>query len=181
MGGFRAYGLLVLLGTVLGHAEAGQADDAANLRFARVRGVGDELRQLIREADQRSPTVRILVDEIGRSNAVVVVQFGYCHGGRFRSCVTHVEGDQRQRHIRVLVSTRTTNDRLMATIAHELQHAVEIVREPDVTDARRALALYRRIGTGPCRDGLTEACETKAAVAIEAAVLDELDRTPLRR
>lgn len=179
MWSLRACSVLVLLGGVLCH-DAQAADEAPNLRFTRVKGVGNEMRQLIREADARSPTVRALVDEIGRSNAIVLVEFGFCHGGRVRSCVMHVAGDQRQRHIRVMVSTRTTNDRLLATIAHELQHAVEIVREPDVTDAKRALALYRRIGTRDCQNGTTDACETDAALAIERTVLDELDRAPLR-
>ncbi|MCA1585200.1 MAG: hypothetical protein LC791_10680 [Acidobacteria bacterium] len=90
--------------------------------------------------------------------------------------ISAVEGDHRQRHIRILVSTRTTGDRLLATIAHELQHALEIVREADVIDGVRALALYRRIATGDCGEGLSEACETDAALAVEAKVLEELHR-----
>ncbi len=178
MRGLRACGAVVLVGMALCRAEA--SDDAVSLRMARVKGLGEEMRRLIREADQRSPTMRALVDEIGRSNAIVVVEFGLCHGGRFRSCVIHVAGDARQRHVRVLVSTRTTDDRLLATIAHELQHAVEILRDPEVIGPREVMALYRRIGTRECRDGLTDTCETAAALAIEVAVLDELDRTPLR-
>lgn len=170
----RASAIVVLLGVSLCPA-AVSANDAASLRFSRVKGVGDEMRRLIREVDQRSPTARGLVDEIGRSNAIVVIEFGDCKG-RFRSCVTYVQGDQRQRHIRVMVSTRTTNDRLLATIAHELQHAVEIVRDPEVTDGARTLALYRRIGNSRCRDGSTDACETDAAMTIEAVVLDQLHR-----
>jgi hypothetical protein len=69
----------------------------------------------------------------------------------------------------------------MATIAHELQHAVEIVREPDVVDAATALALYRRIGTGRCREGLSEECETEMAKRIETVVREELFRTAAPR
>jgi hypothetical protein len=131
---------------------------------------------LILEGDRRSATFRELVDEIQRSNVVVVAGFGLCAGGQFRSCVSHVAGDQRQRHIRIVVNTRTTNDHLIATIAHELQHAVEIVREPGATDVETVVALYRRIGTGKCRQGLSEICETNAAQLAERRVRNELDQ-----
>lgn len=64
---------------------------------------------------------------------------------------------------------------LLATIAHELHHAVEIIRDPTVVDRASTLALYRQIGTGDCREGLTDACETDEALKVEARVLDELD------
>jgi hypothetical protein len=86
----------------------------------------------------------------------------------------HVTGDHRQRHIRILVNTRTTGDRLLATIAHELQHAVEIVRDPQARDAESALALFRRIAMGKCKQGLSDVCETAAAQEVEGAVLQEL-------
>ena len=47
-------------------------------------------------------------------------------------------------------------------------------------DATRTLAWYRRIGEGKCREGLSEACETKAALDTERQVLDELDRAARR-
>ncbi|MFN2445304.1 MAG: hypothetical protein ABR606_06955 [Vicinamibacterales bacterium] len=165
------------MGAIAGSAGVAlHADTSDRSPFTRVRGADAETRRLIAEAADRSRTFRTMIDEIQRSNALVIVQFGLCGKGRFRSCVSAVEGDHRQRHIRILVSTRTTGDRLLATIAHELQHALEIVREADVIDGVRALALYRRIATGDCGEGLSEACETDAALAVEAKVLEELHR-----
>jgi hypothetical protein len=150
-------------------------DDAPG-RFTRVRAANPELRRVIAEGADRSPTFLALASELQRSTAIVQVQFGRCPRGNFRSCVASVEGDARQRHIRVFVDTRTSHDRLIATIAHELQHAVEIVRSPDAIDAERTLALYRRIAVGKCREGLSDSCETAEAQAVEAAVLEELHR-----
>ncbi len=151
------------------------AFDAGRDRIlTRVRGADTEMHRLIREGDERSQTFQQLVDEIQRSNAVVVVGFGLCASGRFRSCVSHVSGDERQRHVRILVNTRATSDQLVATIAHELQHAIEIIREPDVRDVETVAALYRRIGTGKCSLGLSEICETEAAKSTERRVLQEL-------
>jgi hypothetical protein len=161
-------------------ASAAAQNDAPG-RFTRVRAGDAELRRVIAEGADRSATFLALATEIQRSTAIVQVQFGRCPRGSFRSCVSGVEGDARQRHIRVFVDTRTTQDRLIATVAHELQHAIEILRDPEAIDAARTLALYRRIAVGKCGEGLSESCETAAAQAVEAAVLDELHRTPARR
>ena len=148
--------------------------------LTRVRGADEGMRALIREGDARSESFRAIVDEIQRSNAVVMVQFGLCAKGQVRSCVVNVDGDARQRHIRILVNTRTTNDRLIATIAHELHHSLEIIRATEVTTSEQALALYRRIAKGACGKGRDDRCETEAALATEETVLGELDRSPRR-
>ena len=155
--------------------EAWAAQDD-HLRLTRLKPADTEMRRLVLDGYSRSAVFGELVDELQRSNAIVVVQFGSCAKGRIRSCVSNVEGDLRQRHIRIKVNTRTTDDRLIATIAHELQHAIEIVREPSVFNAKQTLALYRRLAIGKCREGLSEVCETDAAVEIESRVNDELSR-----
>lgn len=142
--------------------------------LVRVKPVDTEMRRLVTDGYQRSATFRALIAEIHQTNVIVAIQFGLCANGRVRSCVTNVDGDERQRHVRIKVNTRTTDDRLIATVAHELQHALEIAREPQVWNAQQALALYRRIGIGKCREGLSERCETQAALEIERSVNDEL-------
>lgn len=146
------------------------------LQLTRLKPADAEMRRLVLDGYSRSAAFSELVNTLQQSNAIVVVQFGLCGGGRIRSCVSNVDGDERQRHIRIKVNTRTTDDRLIATIAHELQHAVEIVREPSAINAEQTLALYRRIATGKCREGLYDVCETDAAVEIESRVNDELSR-----
>src|SRR5688572_1765087 len=167
-----AAGLLLIMSAVVQTRAAG----AGERTLTRVRGLDAEFRALIREGDARSATLRDLIDEIQRSNTIVMIQYGLCAKGLIRSCVTHVAGDANARHIRVVINTRTTTDRLIATIAHELQHAVEIIRTPYATDAETVMALYRRIGIGECSKGRSERCETEAALAVERQVLDELDR-----
>jgi hypothetical protein len=144
--------------------------------LVRLKPADAEMRRLIGEGYGRSTSFRELVDAIHRSNAIVTVQFGLCANGRFRSCVTNVAGDDRARSIRIKVNTRTTDNRLIATIAHELWHAMEILSEPDAINPERVLTLYRRIGTGACRKGLSDRCETEAARAVEARVDEELAR-----
>lgn len=143
--------------------------------LVRLKPADAEMRRLVSDGYARSATFRAMVDRIHGSAAIIILQFGTCGGGRYRACVSNVDGTSRQRAIRIKVGTRTTGDRLIATIAHELQHALEITGEPDVTSPDAVIALYRRIGVGQCREGLSEACETEAALTAERQVLEELD------
>ena len=166
-----AIGLFVLIGCAMVAATDQRV-------LTRVRGLDPHFHALIREGDERSASFREIVDEIQRSNAIVMVQYGLCAKGQIRSCVTHVAGDANARNIRIVINTRTTNDRLIATIAHELQHAVEIIRDSGVTGPEQVMALYRRIGKGECAKGRSDRCETEAALAMETKVLEELERSP---
>jgi hypothetical protein len=142
--------------------------------LVRLKPADAEMRRLVTDGYTRSVTFRALVDTLHTTDGLVVVQFGLCANGRFRSCVTHIGGDAGARTVRIKINTRATDDRLIATVAHELEHALEILREREVMNADQVLALYRRIGTGRCRLGLSDECETEGALAIEARVNVEL-------
>jgi hypothetical protein len=167
--------ILTLAGGLL--ANRAQADEVP---LVRLKPADPEMRRLIADGYQRSPSFRLLVDDLHRTDGLVVVQFGMCAKGRFRSCVTHIGADRAGRSIRIKVDTRANDDRLIATIGHELHHAMEILRESDVATPEGTLALYRRIGTGDCAKGLSDACETTAALDFESKVLSELAGKPRR-
>lgn len=167
--------LAMLSGGFLAPANEPQAE-IGELQFVRLKPADAEMRRLLVDGHRRSEAFRALVDQIQRSKVVVIIQFRLCAHGRFRSCVTNVDGDAQQRNVRVKLNTRVNDDRLIATLAHELRHVLEILADADATTAERTLALYRRIGEGQCRAGLSEACETKAALETERQVLQELDR-----
>lgn len=157
------------------------APDSAAPLFTRVRSTERYMIALIREGYDRSATFRQLVDALQRSNVIVFVQPGYCAGGRIRSCLVGIGGSLLERHIRIKVDLQhTTHVGLIATVAHELQHALEIAEQPDVIDASGALKLYRQIAVGRCRVGLSEECETERARATERKVSQELFQHPHR-
>lgn len=174
--------LLIVAAIVGGTGTAAAAQgERPVVPLVRLKPADPEIRRLVEDGYARSASFRALVDAIHRSNAVVVVQFGLCANGRFRSCVTNIDGDRERRSIRIKVNTRTTEDRLIATIAHELHHVTEMLAEPDLSRPEAVLALYQRIGKGACRQGLSEACETDAALAAESKVMEELDAHGRRR
>lgn len=153
----------------------GSRSDHASLRFTRVRSSEPYINELIHEGYARSAAFRGLVDVLQHSNVVVSIHPLACAGGRIRSCLVAVEGSSRERHIWIKVDPQhTIKDRLIATIAHELQHAVEIAERPDVFDASSMLQLYRRISIGECGRGVSEECETVRALDTEKRVIEEL-------
>lgn len=77
------------------------------------------------------------------------------------------------RYVRIAISTDLSADQIIATLAHELQHVVEIIDDPGVVDEPSLSALYRRIGR-PSRVVATAGWET-AAAREAAALTDEHD------
>ena len=59
-------------------------------------------------------------------------------------------------------------------MAHELQHAREIVADAAAVDDETTRALFRRIGEGGCERDAAALCETQAARAVEARVAGDL-------
>jgi hypothetical protein len=134
---------------------------------SRVRSRQGVTTTLLGNAYDRSPTVRSLIERILDSNATVIVQLGTCKNGRIRGCVVNVSGSWQARHIWITVDAHANENALLATIAHELQHAVEIAEHPDVYNAASVVRLYRRLAFGTCHDALSEECETERALATE--------------
>ena len=101
------------------------------------------------------------------------VEFGYCAFGHLNGCllpfITRVEGE---RYLRIVVSPdkhQRTHDQLLALIAHELQHAREVIDHEEVVDTPTMEKMFRKIGA-PVKHGY----ETPAAQATGDKVLAEL-------
>ena len=137
---------------------------------------------LMREGYDRPPAFRDLIDALQTSNVIALVRPAVCAGGRIRSCVTSVNGSDRERHIRINVDTLTSHNRLIATIAHELQHAVEIAERSDVVDgAQHATSVSGRLRWDDVAKVFRTSCETASAGRLRKVVLAELfGREPRR-
>lgn len=143
---------------------------------SRVRSTDAAVLSLLHEGAERSASFQALVDAIDRSNGIVYVQFGVCAFGHLNGCLLpFVVPSPNDRYLRILVtgdSHRRTHEQLLALIAHELQHAREVIDHDEVVDVASMEAMYRRTGV-PLTGGLS-GYETSAARAAGDRVLAEL-------
>ena len=76
--------------------------------------------------------------------------------------LTWITNAGRFRYLRATINTEQSFDQMIATLAHELQHAVEVSDDDNVTDQRSLQELYKRIGR-PTFAGVSSGWETAAA------------------
>lgn len=128
---------------------------------------------LIEAGVSRSETFRLLVKTLNESDVIVYVepkQTRQALGGFLAHSVVAQGG---HRYLHVAVEIHGTERRVVALLAHELQHAVEVAREPDARDAEGLDRLFARLAIQfGC--GGTSCSETQAAKNVEAVVGEEL-------
>lgn len=133
------------------------------------------LRSLVAEVVRRSQTVRDLAERLERSDVTVYIRIRPFADSTLDGRVTLLSRTSLQRFLVVeLACGRTLVDQ-MATLGHELRHAVEIADAPAIVDARTMIAHYQQIGIRTSGDlSLTTTFETKAAVQSGRRVWREL-------
>jgi hypothetical protein len=137
---------------------------------SRVRGISPKETGLIMELLARSETARALVSEIESTDLIVYVQYS-AELPTGRAVTRLVTAAPEPRYLRVILGGMTHPADRGALLAHELQHAVEIGRVPDVRDDDGMRRLFAEIGEDR---NARFAFETAAAREIGARVLREL-------
>jgi hypothetical protein len=121
---------------------------------------------------ERSRTFKRLVHTIDRTDGIVYVARGTC-GFHVRAClVLQVTPSGPNRLLRVLVDARKVNKELVASIGHELQHAVEVLHEVRIRNNHDIYNFYQR--EGPTDKGRFE---TEAAIQAGLDVLAEMEKS----
>jgi hypothetical protein len=113
---------------------------------ARLRPQDARLASVLKAGALRSETFRALVDRIEASNVIVYIAINPVLKPSLAGALTWMAQAGEFRYVRASISTELTFDQMIATVAHELQHAVELVEDESVTDEASLVALYRRIG-----------------------------------
>jgi hypothetical protein len=141
----------------------------------RVRTTDSTIANLIARASDRSATFRHVVEVIDATDGIVYVEPGRCRHS-VRACLVltmQIAGPNRL--LRILVDSRKVDCNLMASIGHELWHAIEVLREPSITNDAALFLFYMREGHHTGRDGdPLGAWETNAALQTGLNVLAEL-------
>jgi hypothetical protein len=158
----------VIAGLVGGVARAADSDDGGTVRFDHVRSTSPAIATAIGEGSKRSGTFRRLVDAIDTTNGLVYIEAGLCGHGVRACLVLSVKVAGPYRLLRILVDLRKTDQELIEAIGHELQHAVEVLSDPRLTNYYEIYSFFQR--EGPTGSGRFE---TVAAVRAGLDVLAE--------
>ena len=150
------------------------ATTAAAQTAGAVRPEHPDLRKMIDAGIDRSATFRTLVDRLNAGSLVVYVRFDRCPRA-VAACTRFVTPQGTTRRLLIVLDRFGRAPwQLIALLAHELQHALEIAGAPDVVDLPSFHHLYattgRRVSAG---------YETDAAIRVARIVAAELaERRP---
>jgi hypothetical protein len=142
---------------------------------ARLRPQGAKATELLERAKARSPTVQRIVDRLEAGDVIVYVELNDRLDPRVAACLTWVAATDSRRIVRASIKPRLREREAIAFLAHELQHAVEVLEHPEVRSTDGLADLYTRIGhrSSP-RD---RHFDTAEAIATGELAANELRRT----
>lgn len=153
---------------VTGAAVAG-ADD-----IPRLRTTDRHIRALLAAGLAQSPSLRALVNRLAAGDVVVYLRCARL-SSRLDGQLTFVSAAGGFRYVLVHLAMDRPWHRQIATLGHELQHAVEIAEQPDIVDQAALARTYTRIGFArPPLQRAGRSFDTQAAVAAGEQVRREL-------
>lgn len=145
----------------------------------RLRPQNAHIAELLRTGKARSATLRSLADRIEAGNVIVYIAVNPLLKSSLSGGLTWMTKAGAFRFVRASISRDLTPDQMIATLAHELQHAAEVAEDESVISEATLVAMYRRIGL-PNR-GATPGFETVAAQEMGYQVRRELTAAPVPR
>jgi hypothetical protein len=139
-----------------------------------LRVLDQALKTVLDRGVAQSPTLQKLIAEIETTRILVFAECSmrlpYGVGGR----MNFVTNANDYRFVRIAVDCMLGERWQISLLAHELQHALEIGRNPDVADVESMESLYEEIGYPTSREGGVRHYETEDAIIVQRAVEDEL-------
>ena len=139
--------LLLLALAIFAGAHAAEAQEAPPAG-PRVRTTNEVISAAIALGVEHSPTFRERLAEVEATDGLVYVEAGTCGNNPVAAClVPRLVLAGPSRLLRIFVDLRkVAGCRLVATIGHELQHAVEVLQDPTVRSGDAMYFLFARIG-----------------------------------
>jgi len=160
---------LLTLAALLSVAGIAAAQDGTTTRFPRVRSEDPVIAGAIATGLDQSAVFRRLVETIDASDGLVYIRKGTCNG--VYACLlmsVTISGPNRLLHV-LVDSRKATGCRLVGSIGHELQHAIEALGEVSIRSDFAIFHFFLRIGpTGSGRFETQRAVRTGFAVEREA-------------
>jgi hypothetical protein len=138
------------------------------------------LRALTTQAAARSPLVHELIARLDRSEVVVYIRHRMFGSVLLDGRIGILSAVGERRYLVIELACDRSELVQMATLGHELHHALEIAAEPAIVDPRTLAQFYARIGIPSHPMGPGQTFETQAAADMGARVRHELLTTPAR-
>jgi hypothetical protein len=155
-------GLALLAILMLAPAQAFAQDDAP--RAPRVRPERG-IQHLVDEAGRRSPAIRESLDRLERLDVTVYIRGTLFARTDLEGRVALLSSTGSHRYLIIELACGRSELTQMATLGHELFHAIEIAEEPSVVSPATLADFYSRIGTLTGDSGGLRTFETEAAAA----------------
>ena len=128
---------LILSFAIAGHADAGTPH---------LRPLTETARRVIERGLAESATFRDLVQRLNRSDVIVYVEEDLHQSKALAGRLSFLTVGGGFRYVRVWLQWRPFDIQQVATLAHELQHALEIGDRPDVVDQDSLGRAFGEIG-----------------------------------
>jgi hypothetical protein len=112
----------------------------------RVRTTDPKIHKLLEEGVRRSSTFGSLVAELNATDVIVYIESVKDLPLSVAGQLLLVPMANYQRYLRIQIAPHGSTNEHIATIGHELCHALEIAAAPEVRDQSGLIHLYRRIG-----------------------------------
>jgi hypothetical protein len=146
------------------------ADALLTATDRRVRALHPTLVKLVAEGVRKSATFHALMQAVARTDVIVYVEGARDMPPTLAGRMLIMPSSGTQRFMRVQVRLDARPNEIIATIAHELRHVLEVAEDDTVRDADGLLTLYKRIGhavAGSRRYDTSAAQETGRTVRLE--------------
>jgi hypothetical protein len=138
--------VLLTVALIAGTLTSSELLASERLGGPRLRPQDPRINQALQEGMSRSETFRALVNRVEAGNVVVYVAVSPMMRSSLAGALTWMTRAGDYRYVRASISIEQTFDQTIASVAHELQHAIELIEDESVVDEKSLTALYKRIG-----------------------------------
>jgi hypothetical protein len=144
----------------------------------RIRPADSETRELVRIGRELSPSLARLLSRVEASDVVVYLKCAWL-SSRVDGQLTFLSSVAGLRYVLVEIACDRGEIRRLATLGHELQHAIEIAHAPAIVDEASLGRAYAEFGVQRDRTSTStrQAFDTPAAVAMGEQVWKEITGT----
>jgi hypothetical protein len=153
---------------------------AAQTSVPHLRPESQGLRALTARAAERSPLVHALIDQLDQSTVIVYVRHRIFGPVAVDGRIGLLSRSGTHRFLVIELACDRGELTQMATLGHELHHALEIAGEPSIVDTPSLVRFYTRFGSAVQPMGVTMTFETHGAADTGARVRHELLTSPTR-